>query len=61
MDAGASFTVEETNVDAICEGEDDYRLVGYGVGATPAEPARRLGNGERKPAAQEGADDRDDG
>jgi Flp pilus assembly protein TadG len=35
MDAGANFTVEESNVDADCDDEGDlYRLLGFGTGST---------------------------
>ncbi len=34
MDAGASYSVVENNIDATCEPGDEYRLAGYSVGDT---------------------------
>jgi hypothetical protein len=43
MDAGASYSVVENGIDAVCEPGDAYRLLGYGIGesldaAASAEP-----------------------
>ncbi len=37
MDAGASYSVVENGIDAVCEGDDTYRLAGYTMGETLEE------------------------
>ena len=34
MDAGASYSLVENGIDLVCEGDDEYRLLGYGIGET---------------------------